>query len=189
MLNVVWWESLCKWFSSVDMRTVFPYFCLYVFTPYEQISTEFHGIYLQSSFQFVDKFWNSDIALRTTWGSFMHSVSMPSYLWSDENSLISAYFDCLLYMPGLDVGNTEINDINSLLSELGYNWVEEMHTHKNLQWNLIVEMCTTCNIKSGEFVSLLKSFYWVRLWTNVSNEKHINNIYLLWGSKWKSWTK
>lgn len=51
----------------------------------------------------------------------MHSVSMPSYLWSEENSFISAYFDCLLYMPGLDVGNTEINDVNSLLSELGHN--------------------------------------------------------------------
>lgn len=173
--------------------SLFLYLC--VFFP---LGTDFHGIYfpesfqfVPSSFQFVDTFWNSDLALRTTGGSFICSVSVPSYLWPSETWFISAYFGCLLLMPdtGLNVGNTEINDVNSLLSGLGHSWAGEMQTHKNLQWNMIVEMCTTCIIKSGEFVSLLKSFNWVRLWISVSDEKHINGIYLLWGSKWKSWAK
>ena len=180
-------------FSWYEGRiSLFLYLC--VFFP---LRTDFHGIHgprsfqLVPFFQFVGTFWNSDLALRTTWGSFMHSVSVPSYLWSNETSFISAYFGCQLLMPDteLDVGNTEINDVNSLLSGLGHSWAGEMQTHKNVQWNMIVEMCTTCLIKSGEFVSLLKSFNWVRLWLSVSDEKHINGIYLLWGSKWKSWMK
>lgn len=39
---------------------------MYVLTPERQLSSKFRGVYLQSSFQFVDKFWNQDIALRST---------------------------------------------------------------------------------------------------------------------------
>lgn len=63
----------------------------------------------------------------------MHSISIPPYLWSDENLFISAYFDCLPYRPGTrpDVGKIEINDINSLFSQLGHNSVGG--GEKNLQ--------------------------------------------------------
>lgn len=103
----------------------------------------------------------------------------------------SAYFECLLYVPGTGLGvrNTETNDINTMLLELGHDLVGAMPSTKicNGLWKvLLVEKCTTYNIKSGESVNLLNSLNWVRLDTFIS-KKHINGIYLFWGNQWESW--
>lgn len=45
------------------------------------------------------------------------------------------------------------------------------------------------NTMFGEFVNLLKSLNWVRLWVNLSDETHINIIYLPQGNNQKSWTE
>lgn len=65
-------------------------------------------------------------------------------------------------MPGTGRGvrNTETNDINTMLLELGRDLVGAIQSTKmcnGLRKVLHVEKCTTYNTKSGESVNLLNS--------------------------------